>query len=176
VSGVEVRIIDHLEQSGEGLAHHAKRLQGKRYRATPITCSHTTPRCGSSATGKTRAEVLRGFGLSAVRVLPQLPVADGIEQARLLLPKCYFDLDACRPLVRALESHRKDWDEARKTFALRPRHNWASHGAHAFRYLAMGLRPGRLAPRLPIKILPPSYSFTRGATETSIPGDPYRRR
>jgi phage terminase large subunit len=173
-SGPEVRIIDYLEQSGEGLAHYAKRLQEKPYRYAEHVLPHDAD-VRELGTGKTRAEVLRSLGLSAVRVLPQLLVADGIEQARLLLPKCYFDLDTCRPLVRALESYRKDWDEERKTFALRPRHDWASHGADAFRYLALGLRPGRLAPRPRIKILPPSYSFTRETGMTASRGDPYRR-
>ena len=66
-----------------------------------------------------------------------------------------------RPLLRAREHYRKDWDEARKTFALRPRHDWASHADDAFRYLAMGLRPSRLAPRPPIKIKPPASRCAR---------------
>jgi phage terminase large subunit len=107
--------------------------------------------------------------VSAVRVLPSLPVADGIEQARLLLPRCYLDAERCRPLLRALEHYRKDWDETRKTFALRPRHDWASHGADAFRHLAMGLRPARLAPRPPITITPPAYAFTRDGSSPTRP-------
>ncbi len=161
VTGAEVRLIDYLEQSGEGLAHYAKRLREKPYRYAEHLLPHDAD-VRELGTGKSRAEVLRALGLAPVRVLPLLPVADGIEQARLLLPRCYVDIDTCRPLVRALESYRKDWDEAKKTFALRPRHDWASHGADAFRYLAMGLRPGRLAPRPPIKIAPPSYAFTQG--------------
>jgi phage terminase large subunit len=112
--------------------------------------------------GKSRAAVLRALGLSSVRVLSaQRSVADGIEQVRQLLPKCYFDEDRCRPLLRALEHYRKDWDEEKKTFAIRPRHDWASHGADAFRYLAVRLRPTSLAPRPKITIPLPSYGFTR---------------
>ncbi len=163
VTGAEVRLIDYLEQSGEGLAHYAKCLQEKPYRYAEHLLPHDAD-VRELGTGKSRAEVLRSFRLSTVRVLPSLPVEDGIEQARLLLPRCYIDAERCRPLLRALESYRKDWDESRKTFAPRPRHDWASHGADAFRYLALGLRPGRLAPRPPVKVPPPSYSFTQSPT------------
>jgi phage terminase large subunit len=103
VSGTEVRIIDYLEQSGEGLDYYAKRLQEKRYRYAEHLLPHDADH-RELGTGKSRAEVLR-------------------------------------PLLRALESYRKDWDEGKKTFAVRPRHDWASHGADAFRYLALGLHP-----------------------------------
>ena len=35
----------------------------------------------------------------------------------------------------------RDWDENGKTWRMRPNHNWASHGADAFRYLAIGYQP-----------------------------------
>ena len=37
-------------------------------------------------------------------------------------------------------NYSRDWDENGKTWRLRPRHDWASHGADAFRYLAIGFR------------------------------------
>ena len=73
-------------------------------------------------------------------------------------------------MLRALESYRNDWDEARKTFALRPRHDWASHAADAFRYLAVGLRAKPLAKRSLVTIKAPVYSFTR----SEAPARPHR--
>ncbi|MBY0431999.1 MAG: PBSX family phage terminase large subunit, partial [Rhodospirillales bacterium] len=35
--------------------------------------------------------------------------------------------------------YRKAWDDKRKVFHDRPLHDWASHPADAFRYLALGL-------------------------------------
>jgi hypothetical protein len=43
---------------------------------------------------------------------------------------------------------------------LRPRHDWASAGADAFRYLALGLRTTTLRPRPPVRVKPPAYGFT----------------
>ncbi|MCI0546929.1 MAG: terminase large subunit [Candidatus Rokubacteria bacterium] len=176
VSGIEVRIIDYLEQSGEGFAYYAKRLGEQRYRYAEHLLPHDAD-VRELGTGKSRAEALRAFGLSPVRVLPQLPVADGVEQVRMLLPRCYFDQDRCRPLLRALESYRKDWDEEKKTFALKPRHDWASHGADAFRYLAVGLRPTQLSPRPRPRAVPgPGYRFTTGGARWTPPRGPYADR
>jgi hypothetical protein len=41
---------------------------------------------------------------------------------------------------------RCEWDARREAFRARPLHDWSSHGADAFRYLAMGLRKARDEP------------------------------
>jgi hypothetical protein len=38
--------------------------------------------------------------------------------------------------LKALKAYRKEWDEERGTWRDKPRHDWASHGADAFRVLA----------------------------------------
>jgi hypothetical protein len=62
---------------------------------------------------------------------------DGINSARLLLPRCYFDRTKCADGIEALRQYCADYDEKAKTFKDRPRHNWTSHSADAFRYMAM---------------------------------------
>jgi hypothetical protein len=45
-------------------------------------------------------------------------------------------------------NYRKEWDEDRATFRDRPFHNWASHGADAFRTFAQGfVEPEMVRPR-----------------------------
>ena len=39
-----------------------------------------------------------------------------------------------------MRSYCAEWDEALRTFRKTPKHDWASHGADAFRYLAMSWR------------------------------------
>jgi hypothetical protein len=41
--------------------------------------------------------------------------------------------------------------------------HWASAGADAFRYLALGLRITTLRPRPPVRVRPPAYGFTVSA-------------
>ena len=44
------------------------------------------------------------------------------------------------PVQLALREFRRDWDDKQKVFKDSPRHDWASHAADAFTYLAMGWR------------------------------------
>lgn len=69
---------------------------------------------------------------------PKLSVADGIEAARRVLAMSYFDEEKCTPGLEALGNYSKKWDAVRKVFSEKPNHDWSSHGADAFRYLAVG--------------------------------------
>ena len=103
-------------------------------------------------TGKSRFAMLAGLGLRG-RVVPRLAVEDGIAAVRSLLPRCRFDRQATARGLEALRHYRRDWDESLGTFKPRPRHDWASHAADAFRYLAVGLRPE------PATAAPPSRHY-----------------
>lgn len=148
LDGPNVRIIDYYEASGVGLEHYARALQEKRY----VYEAHIFPHDaegGDVATGKKRIDVLRGLGVNG-RVLPRDAVDDGIQAVRRMLPKCWFDKDKCKQGLNALTSYTKEWDDDRKMFKPKPRHDWASHGADAFRYLAMGL-PSRMNLQVPAR-------------------------
>ena len=138
--GAEVHIIDYYEASGVGLDHYARVLQDKGY----IYDQHILPhdvRVKELGSGKSRLETLDGLGIRNVEIAPQLMVDDGIQAVRSLLDKCWFDEKKCEKGVDCLINYSRDWDENGKTWRSRPRHDWASHGADAFRYLAVGYRP-----------------------------------
>jgi phage terminase large subunit len=42
--------------------------------------------------------------------------------------------------IDALKLYRANYDDKRQTLSQRPIHDWTSHAADAFRYLAMGLK------------------------------------
>jgi phage terminase large subunit len=171
VKDLEVRLIDYEETSGEGLISCARLVLGKPYRYAEHLLPHDGGTRDLSSAEKTRAQLLRDLKLTGVRVLPNDSVATGIEQTRLRLwPHAYFDEEKCRQLLRALESYRAEWNAERKTFALTPRKDWASHGSDAFRYLAMGVRPATLAPRPRVSVPQVMYSFTTPARRLVGPG------
>ena len=89
-------------------------------------------------TGKSRLEVLTDAGLN-IRVAPRMGVDDGIQAVRRLLPRCWFNVPKVKQGLDALRNYRRDYDEKRKIFYERPLHDWSSHSADAFRYLAIGL-------------------------------------
>mgnify|MGYP003117185878 FL=1 len=136
--GNEYRIIDYYENQGEGIPHYVKIVREKDY----IYGRHIAPhdiRVREMGTGKSRYEVARDLGIR-FDVCPNIQVDDGIEAVRSIIPRCYFDEKKCSILVEALRQYRKDYDEKNKVYKNRPLHDWSSHGADAFRYLALGTR------------------------------------
>ena len=137
--GQEIRIIDYYENSGVGLDHYAKVLLDKEYHSEQHILPHDV-QVKELGTGKSRLETLDALGIRNIEIAPKLAVEDGIQAARTMIPKCWFDADNCTRGIEALRQYRRDFDEKLKTWRGRPLHDWTSHGADAFRYLAVGYR------------------------------------
>ncbi len=137
--GQEIRIIDYYESSGVGLDHYAKVLLDKEYQYEQHILPHDV-QVKELGTGKSRLETLDALGIRNIEIAPKLAVEDGIQAARTMIPKCWFDADNCTRGIEALRQYRRDFDEKLKTWRGRPLHDWTSHGADAFRYLAVGYR------------------------------------
>lgn len=136
--GQELHLIDYYENSGEGLPHYAKVLQDKGY----VYREHYAPHdieIREFSTGKSRLETAQQLGIS-FRIVPKLSIEDGIEAARNIFPRCWFDEEKCTRGIECLKSYHKEWDDKNHTWRNRPAHDWASHGADAFRYFAVGYR------------------------------------
>jgi len=137
--GQEIRLIDYYEASGVGLDHYARVLQAKGY----IYGEHILPhdaRVTELGTGKSRIETLHSLGIVNTTIAPQLMLDDGIQAVRMAIPKMWFDETRCERGIEALRQYERDWDEKGKTWRSRPKHNWASHGSDAMRYLVTGYR------------------------------------
>ncbi len=152
-SRLEIRVIDYYEVSGEGLPTFAKILK-EGHRRDYNYREHNWPHDGASrdlTTGQERDRAARELGIKPLIAHPRFQVADGIDAARRILSRCHFDRAKCTQLMsgdkgsRGLESlktYQKKYDSKNKIFLNTPLHNWASHGADAFRLLAMVLKPG----------------------------------
>ncbi len=96
-------------------------------------------------TGVSRRQLLHRLGCSTY-VCPRRSVkghdAEGIDAVRDLLPRCVFDREGCRVGVEALVQYRSEYDALSDVQSKTPVHDWASHYADAFRYLALGLAGG----------------------------------
>jgi hypothetical protein len=158
VIGQEFHFIDYYENSGEGLSHYAMVMQDKKY----VYGKHYAPHdimVRELGTGKSRFEVAKGFGISFIPA-PALAIDDGINAARGIFSQCWFDADKCHRGVNCLKNYRKEWDEQNKVFKNKPKHDWASHGADAFRRFAVGYR----------KVMAPSIQTTPGGVLPFFPG------
>ena len=133
--GMEIRLIDYYETSGEGLLHYAQVLQSKPY----VYGEHYAPfdiEVRELGSGKSRLEVARELGIN-FRVVKAFPVEEGIDTVRRLFSRIWMDELKCRQGLNALKSYRKEYDEKKKEFKQRPYHDWSSHGADALKYLAL---------------------------------------
>ena len=136
--GREIRVIDVLKGEGVGLDWYARELQQRGW----LWGEHHLPHdveVKELGTGRSRREVLYGLGIRAT-VCPSLPLADGIEAVRSLLPRCWFDKEKCADGIEALRMYRRTWDDKRREFSPAPWHDWTSHYADALRYFALGHR------------------------------------
>lgn len=140
-SHFEHRMIDCYEGSGEGLAHYARILAEKPYAYAGHHFPHDVA-VKELGSGKSRIETLAELGITA-QTVPNLPVEDGIEAARGLIPLCWFDAEKCATGLKALTSYHRKFDEKRKAFATHPEHDWSSNYSDAFRYFAVGTNQTR---------------------------------
>ena len=90
-------------------------------------------------TGKSRLEVLESLGLKTLTLAPMHRVEDGINAVRVFIPRCWFDAVKCARGIDALKLYRAEFDDKLQALRPQPVHDWASHAADAFRYLAMTL-------------------------------------
>jgi hypothetical protein len=135
--GGSVHIVDYYENGGVGLDHYAEILRQKDYHYGDHLAPHDIE-VRELGSGKSRLETAFSLGIR-FRVVPKIKVADGINAARMMMPKCLFDRDKCNDGVEMLRQYRQEWDERKKVFRDHPRHDFTSHAADAFRYLAVGL-------------------------------------
>jgi len=134
--GRETRFIDVLKGEGVGLDWYVRQLQDRNY----VWGNHYLPHdveVRELGTGKSRYEVLQGFGVTPT-VVPNIPIEDGIQAVRMLLPTCWFDKAKCKDGIEAIRMYRREWDDKRQEFKPHPLHDWTSHYADALRYFAVG--------------------------------------
>lgn len=138
--GQEIHLIDYYENSGVGLDHYAKVLHDKGYHYETHILPHDV-KVKELGTGKSRLETLDNLGIRNIEIAPKLSVDDGVQASRSMLNKCWFDEKKCERGIEALLQYRREFDEKLKSWRGRPLHDWTSHGADSFRYLAVGYRP-----------------------------------
>lgn len=152
--GFEFRVIDYYENQGHALAHYLKHLQGKSYVYGDTWLPHDADN-ELLASERTIAQQARAAGFH-VRITPKSSIADGINAARTIFANCWFDAEKCADGIQCLRNYRYEVDPDTQQYSTKPLHDWASHGADAFRYLAVALREPKkrksegTKPRMPV--------------------------
>lgn len=153
--GRSIHIIDSYSKNKEGLEHYVNLINSKPYSYGKhwVPADVSVKEWGS---GLTRLEKARQLGLKfetrdngSRSALPNLSIEDGIEAVRSSLPKMWFDEEKCKPLIKALENYRQEFNNKLKVYRNTPLHDESSHFADAMRYLCLSLSRNRDAMSTP---------------------------
>lgn len=136
IVGREWHWINYYENNGHALDHYVEWIKALPYRVH----THYLPHDGEARelqTGKSRKEFLeeRGFNVS---IVPRHEPMDGIDAARVRFNRMWFDAEKCARGIDCLRMYRSEYDDKNQVLRQRPLHDWASHGADAFRCGVMG--------------------------------------
>lgn len=137
IVGKEVQLINCVENHGVGLDYYVSWLREHGYSHGEQILPHDA-RVRELGTGKSRQEMLMEAGLN-VNIAPNISIADGIQAVRRLIPRCWFDRENTKAGLSALKNYRRQYNEKLNVYYDTPLHDWASHYADSFRYLAIGL-------------------------------------
>lgn len=136
IVGREWHWIAYYENSNQALDHYVDWIKSLPYKVH----RHYLPHDGEARelqTGKSRQEFLQERGFD-VTIVPRGEVMDGIDAARLRFNRMWFDAEKCARGIDCLRMYRSEFDAKNKVLRSRPLHDWASHGADAFRCGVMG--------------------------------------
>ena len=142
IHGKEIHVIDFWTGSGYSLDEVLEELQEFPYVYEPFWLPHDAKN-KSFQTGKSIRELMWEAGAKTQQV-PELSVQDGITAVRATLPKVYFNTgneNVRKYGLPALVMYQREYDEVKRVYRQKPRHDWASNPADAFRYLCLAVNP-----------------------------------
>lgn len=165
VVGDEIHVIDYHSSNGEAVEYYARVVMDKPYKYGLHWLPHDARAKTLASGGKSIIEQLSALiGLGNMRICPNLSLQDGIQASRVALKKCWFDEEKTEFGVMCLKQYQREYDSERKMLKDKPKHDFTSHGADAFRYLAIAWRheaePDKaMEPMRGITIGKPSFSL-----------------
>lgn len=140
VARTEVRFIDFHASSGESVKYYGELVRAKPYKYKRHYLPHDAKAKTLASGGKSIIEQLMEYlPPTTLDIVPDLSVQDGIQAARMMLPRTYFDLQ-CEAGIEALRQYQREYDEDKRTYREKPRHDWTSHPADGFRMAAIAWR------------------------------------
>ena len=134
--GMETRLIRYFEDSQQTISHYLAKMQSFGYVYDTLWLPHDAENKTLASQGRSIEEIVRASGYKT-RVLERVPVLDSINAARTTFRACYFDRENCHEGLQCLRHYRYETDPETGQFSRKPLHDQYSHGADAFRYIAL---------------------------------------
>ena len=134
--GMETRLIRYMQDTQKTMTDYLAKMQTYGYVYDTLWLPHDAENKTLAANGRSIEEIVRSMGFKT-KIIPKVPIADSINAARTIFPKCYFDRENCADGLQCLRHYRYDVDPDTKQFSRSPLHDVYSHGADAFRYIGL---------------------------------------
>ena len=138
----ELRILDYHSSNGHQVSYYTDLINSKEREFGYKYGTHYLPHDARAKTlasgGKSIIEQISSkIPLTSLKIVPSLSLQDGIQATRLALMRSWFDAEKCQDGIECLRQYQREYDEDKKVFRDKPKHDWTSHGADAFRMLAI---------------------------------------
>jgi len=137
--GMETRLIRYIEDSQKTISYYLATMQTFGYVYDTIWLPHDAENKTLAAAGRTIDDIVRAAGYKT-RIMPRVPILDSINAARTIFPTCYFDREQTADGLACLRHYRYEVDPDTGQFSRNPLHDHYSHGADAFRYIALMIK------------------------------------
>ena len=137
----EIRVLDHHSSNGQAIPFYTGLLKQKEEEFGYSYGIHWLPHDARAKTlasgGKSIIEqISTKIDIKQLKIVPNLSLQDGIQATRLALNRTWFH-NRCEEGIECLRQYQREWDDDKKVFRDRPKHDWTSHSADAMRYLAI---------------------------------------
>lgn len=133
-NGSQLALIDYLEDRHRTLDEYASEIKKKDYNLGTVWLPHDGA-AKNLQTGMSPLEVMRRQGFDT-RIIQGTKVEVGIKAARQIFAQCYFDEIKTKRLLECLKRYRRRVPTTTGEPSS-PIHDEFSHGADAFRYMAL---------------------------------------
>lgn len=130
----ELRVIEYIEDRQKTLDWFSAELKKKNLNWGTLWLPHDGAH-KDYKTGKSAQQIMQEMGWQ-VDLVPNQSIEGGIRLARMALPRVYLDKDKCDRLLQCLRRYRRAIPTTTGEPG-NPVHDEWSHGADAFRYLAV---------------------------------------
>jgi len=134
--GMETRLIRYIEDSQKTISYYLATMQTFGYVYDKIWLPHDAENKTLAAAGRSIDDIVRAAGYKTT-ILPKVPIVDSINAARTIFSSCYFDREHAADGINCLRHYRYEVDSETGQFSRNPLHDHYSHGADAFRYIAL---------------------------------------
>ena len=137
----EIRVLDHHSSNGQAIPYYTGLIKQKEEEFGYKYGIHWLPHDARAKTlasgGKSIIEqISTKIDIKQLKIVPNLSLQDGIQATRLALNRTWFH-NRCEEGIECLRQYQREWDDDKKVFRDRPKHDWTSHSADAMRYLAI---------------------------------------